>query len=122
MNTKELLDFYYDGFARKEGWKEVIAEDFRFIGGDMKNRKPVTGKAGYLGVIERFSKLFTSMRVIDVFVDGDHAFVLAGYEYKFPGGKKIGGEVAEYWKIRDGKLAELTIYFDTLTFQQFTGK
>jgi len=122
MNTTELLESYYEGFARKEGWETVISDDFKFVGGDMMDRTPVTGKGGYIEVIRRFSKLFTSMKVKKMIVNGDSAFVLAGYGYVFPGNKKIKGDVAELWEVRQGKLDSLTIYFDTLTFHRLTGK
>ena len=64
LNTKELLNLYYKGFAEKKNWDSVLSEDFKFIGGD----------------------------------------------------------VAEIWKVKNGKLDSLTIFFDTLSFEQFTKK
>ena len=122
MNTRELLETYYRGFARKSGWEEVISDDFKFIGGDMKNPVPVEGREAYIRIIKRFCGLFTSMRVREMFTTDDRAFVLANYDYEFPNGKTINGDVTEYWKINNGKLSGLTIYFDTLTFHEFTGK
>jgi ketosteroid isomerase-like protein len=120
MNTKELLDIYYKGFAMKSGWEEVIADDFKFIGGDMTKTEPVIGKAAYIEVINRFSKLFKSMRVKEMIIDGDSACVIGNYDYEFPVGKKINGDVAEIWKVKNGKLDSLTIFFDTLSFERFT--
>lgn len=120
MNTKELLDIYYKGFAEKSGWEEVIADDFKFIGGDMTKTTPVFGKSAYIEVINRFSKLFKSMRVKEMIVEGELACVIGNYDYEFPGGKKINGDVAEIWKVKNGKLDSLTIFFDTLSFDHFT--
>ena len=61
-------------------------------------------------------KLFTNMRVKQMIVDRDNACVIGNYNYVFPNGKSINGDVAEIWKIKNGKLDSLTIYFDTLTF------
>lgn len=120
MNTQELLDIYYRGLARKSGWETVIADDFRFTGGDMTQREPLVGKEAYQAVISRFGKVFQDMRVKEMFVKNDRAFVLANYDYEFPGGRRVNGDVAEYWEIRNGQLAALTIYFDTLGFERFT--
>ena len=117
MSTKEILETYYKGFARKQGWESVIAEDFKFIGGDMTKTKPIVGKQAYIDVIKRFSQLFQKMRVKEMITDGDRACVIGNYDYVFPNGKSINGDVAEIWKVKDGKLAALTIFFDTLTFQ-----
>ena len=116
MTTKELLESYYKGFAQKSNWESVLSDDFKFIGGDMTKTTPLIGKAAYVEVIKRFSQLFTNMRVKQMIVDNDNACVIGNYDYVFPNGKSINGDVAEIWKVKNGKLDSLTIYFDTLTF------
>jgi ketosteroid isomerase-like protein len=120
MTTQELLETYYAGFARKDGWESVLSDDFKFVGGDMTNPTPLVGKSEYVKVIERFARVFTSMRVKDMLVADDRAFVLANYDYVFPNGQRMNGDVAEIWKVRDGKLDALTIFFDTHTFHVLT--
>ena len=120
MKTKELLDTYYEGFAKKQGWESVISEDFKYIGGDMTNTTPVVGKQAYIEVIKRFSKLFTAMRVKEMIIEEDRACVIGNYDLVFPSGKSINANVAEIWKIKDDKLDSLTIYFDTLGFENFS--
>jgi ketosteroid isomerase-like protein len=120
MDTQTLLDTYYGGLARKEGWDSVLAEDFRFVGGDMTKPTPQIGKANYIQIVQRLSRLFTGVRVLKSFVDGDEAFVLATYAWTFPHGVNVEGAVAELWKIQNGKLQELTIFFDTQSFDRLT--
>ena len=117
MNTKELLDAYYKGLGKKQGWETSISDDFKFIGGDMTKPGPVVGKQAYIEIINRLSKLFEQVRVKEMMVEGDKAFVIANYDWKFPSGKNINGNVAEIWKVKNGKLDSLTISFDTYTFQ-----
>jgi len=119
MTTEELLEIYYRGLANKHGWETVIADDFKFIGGDMTKTTPIAGKQAYVEVINRFSKWFTDMRTKDVFLSDDGAFVLANYDYTFPSGKSINANVAELWKVKNGKLDMLTIFFDTANFNTF---
>ena len=116
MTTKELLETYYKGFAQKKDWDSVLSNDFKFIGGDMTKQTPIVGKAAYIEVIKRFSRLFTTMRVKEMIVEDNSACVIGNYDYVFPNGKSINGDVAEIWKAKDGKLDSLTILFDTLTF------
>ena len=118
--TKKLLETYYKGFAQKSGWETVISDDFKFIVGDMTKTEPFVGKQAYIEVIKRFSRLFKTMRVKEMIVEGDKACVIGNYDYACPNGKNMNGDVAELWKIKNGKLDSLTIYFDTLTFQQNT--
>ena len=117
-STKELLETYYKGFAQKEGLEAVISDNFEFTGGDMTKTAPATGKAAYIEIIKRFSRVFEAMRVKNMIVSGDNACVIGNYDFKFPNGVSINGDVAEIWKAKDGKLASLTIYFDTLTFDR----
>jgi len=116
--TAQLLDSYYKGLANKSGWDTAIAKDFRFVGGDMTKQEPEVGKEAYITVINRFSKLFTTMRVKSMVTAEDKAFVRASYDYHFPNGTKITGDVAEVWEIKNGELSALTIFFDTLSFQR----
>jgi ketosteroid isomerase-like protein len=121
-STRLLLETYYSGFAKKEGWDSVISDDFKFVGGDMINPVRTTGKAAYIEVIKRFSRVFQTMRAKEIIVEGENACVIGNYDYKFPNGVSLNGDVAEIWKARNGKLDSLTIFFDTLTFDTNTPK
>jgi ketosteroid isomerase-like protein len=117
---KELLETYYRGFSQKRGWEDTIADDFQFVGGDMTKPEPVKGKQAYIEVIKRFSKVFKDMRVTKMIVNGDQACVIGNYDFSFPSGQQVNGNVAEIWTAKDGKLQSLAIYFDTLTFSNNT--
>ena len=117
---KELLDIYYKGFAEKANWDSVIADDFQYIGGDLTKTEPLIGRQAYIEVIKRFSQVFSAMRVKEMIIQGDNACVIGNYDFKFPNGKEINGNVAEIWTAKNGKLQSLTIYFDTLTFANNT--
>lgn len=117
-SIKQLLETYYQGFARKEGWESVIADDFSFTGGNMTDTAPAQGKAAYIEIIKRFSRTFQSMRVKEMIIDGNNACVTGNYDFMFPNGAAINGDVAEIWKAKDGKLTSLRIFFDTLTFDK----
>ena len=82
----------------------------------MNNVKPVIGKQAYIEIIKRFSQRFEAMRVKQMIVEGDKASVIGNYDFRFPNGLKINGNVAENWTVKNGRLQSLTLYFDTLTF------
>ncbi len=115
-STRQLLETYYKGFADKANWENTIADDFQYVGGDMNNTQPIVGKAAYVEIIKRFSQRFESMRVKQMIIEGDRASVIGNYDFQFPNGQKINGNVSELWTVRNGKLQSLTLYFDTLTF------
>ena len=114
--TRQLLESYYKGFAEKANWENTIADDFEYVGGDMNNIKPIVGKQAYIEIIKRFSQRFEAMRVKQMVIEGDKASVIGNYDFQFPNGVKINGNVSENWTVKDGKLQSLTLYFDTLTF------
>lgn len=122
METRELLETYYKGFAQKRGWESVISDDFKYTGGDMTKTAPLTGKAAYIQVIERFSRVFQNMHIKEMIVEGDKACVIGNYDFKFPNGASVNGNVAEIWTTKNGKLDSLTIFFDTLNFDKNTPK
>lgn len=117
---KELLEIYYKGFSEKSNWENVIAEDFQYFGGDMTKTEPLIGKQAYIEVIKRFSQIFTAMRVKEMIIQGDKACVIGNYDFRFPSGQQINGNVSEIWTAKDGKLQSLAIYFDSLTFANNT--
>jgi ketosteroid isomerase-like protein len=117
-SIKQLLEIYYKGLAEKSNWDSVIADDFQFIGGDMTNATPIIGKQAYIQVINRFARRFEAMSVKEMIIEGNKASVIANYDFVFPNGVKINGNVAELWTVKGDKLSSLTIYFDTLTFMK----
>ncbi len=114
--TKQLLEIYYKAFAQKANWESVIANDFEYTGGNMNDIRPIVGKHAYVEIIKRFSQRFTGMRVKQMLVQDDKASVIGNYDFIFPNGLKINGNVSENWTVENGKLKSLTLYFDTLTF------
>ncbi|MEZ5004767.1 MAG: nuclear transport factor 2 family protein [Chitinophagales bacterium] len=120
--TKELLETYYKGFGKKEGWESVISDDFEFRADNMEKEDINKGKETYVNIIARFSRLYQDVRIKRMIIDDNNASVIANYDYIFPNGKQISGDVAEFWTAKDGKLTSLHIYFDTLTFDKNTPK
>ena len=57
MTTKELLDEYFQGLAKKFGWGHLIADEFRLLGSRNMTESPVLGKAGFVQVMTQFYKL-----------------------------------------------------------------
>jgi ketosteroid isomerase-like protein len=62
------------------------------------------------------------MRIKEMIIQGDTACVIGNYDFKFPSGQELNGNVAELWTANNGKLQSLTIYFDTLTFANHTNR
>jgi len=84
----------------------------------MTKTDPIVGKGAYIEIIKRFSRTFQAMRVKEMIIEGENACVIGNYDYKFPNGVSINGDVSEIWKVKNGKLDSLTVFFDSLTFDK----
>jgi len=60
--------------------------------------------------------MITAVKVKDLIVDGDRACALTQYDLQPPEGPAFHSHVAEVFKVRDGKIASLDIYFDSAPF------
>ena len=47
---------------------------------------------------------------------------MVSYDYVSPKGNRLHQDDAEVWKVVDGKIAALTIYFDITEFRSFMGR
>jgi ketosteroid isomerase-like protein len=117
MTIQTLIDTYYSGLGRRTGWEAALSDDFAFTGGSAGNGSQ--GKAQYAEVLRQFGRMFDTVNVKRVLVDGDNACVIATYGAISPAGGRRTFDVAELWTARDGKLASLAIYFDTAGWKSF---
>jgi ketosteroid isomerase-like protein len=76
----------------------------------------IRAKSAYLESTKRFFAMITAVEVKDLIVDGDRACALTRYECQPPGGPAFDGHVAEVFRVRDGKIVSLDIYFDSAVF------
>jgi ketosteroid isomerase-like protein len=112
-STRVLLNKYYDGLARKGDWQSLLSENFLLTGSVAKETR---GRDAYANL--GFWKLVKSLRVKEMIVEGESAFALINYDLISPKGSPFSSDVAEFWKVRDGRLDSIAIYFDTAAFNK----
>ena len=66
----------------------------------------------YKDISERIALLTQEIR----FVDGDKACALTRYQLQRPGSPAFESNVAEIFRVRDGKIVSFDIYFDSAPF------
>ena len=115
MQTKEIIESYYDGIAQKKGWESVISEEIIFSGAGPKT----VGKTAYIEGTSRFLRAVKSSKVVTLIIEGDKACAVVRYELVSPKGKEMSSEVAEILSVRDGKIDSSSIFFDTAGFKEF---
>jgi ketosteroid isomerase-like protein len=116
MTTKEIIQKYYDGIARKDGWQNVISDDVTFGGTGVKSTQ---GKDAYIEATSNFLRAVKTSKVKDMIIDGDKACAVVHYELASPKGNSAGLDVAELLSVKHGKIDSSTIFFDTAAFRAF---
>ena len=110
--TKELLKKYYDGLSSGGDWHSMLSEEISLTGTIAKGTK---GKE--LFVNNNFFKMVKGLMVKEMIVENENACCLISYDLMSPYGKRFSSDVAEIWKVKEGKLESLAIYFDTAAFR-----
>ena len=115
MTTKDVIQGYFHSLKQETGWEAFLADDMAFTS-FVTPIKQVVGKRAYLESTSRFFSMITAVEVKDLIVDGDRGCALTRYQLQPRGGLAIESHVAEVFKVRDGKISSLEIYFDSAPF------
>ena len=78
--------------------------------------KLAKGKAAFLDSTRRFYAMIAGIDVTTLLVEGDRACALTRYKLQAPQRPSFDTEVAEIFRIVDGKMAPFEIYFDSAPF------
>lgn len=115
MSTRHTIESYFDKLKHGSDWESLLADDMAFISYTSPVRKLQT-KATFLSGTKGFYDSIRSMEVGHVLVDGARALVTTRYELQRPGAAAFRSDVAELFEVRDGKITEFAIYFDSAPF------
>ncbi len=116
MTTRATIEGYFNRLEGGRDWDAYFAEDIVFTSLTSPN-KTVTGKAAFLQATRRFYSSIGRVEVRELLVDGDRGCALTRYRVTPPNGAPaFGSDVAELFTVRDGRIAALTICFDTAPY------
>jgi ketosteroid isomerase-like protein len=118
MQTKEIVESYYDGVAQKRWWESIISEEIAFTGPGINSK----GKNAYVEATARFLRAVKISKVIQMIIEGDNVCAIVRYDLESPKGNRMSSDVAEILSVRNGKIDSSTIFFDTIAFKEFTAK
>lgn len=90
----------------------LLAEDVVFKGPLMS----LTGRAAYLELLGQFVPAHVSTRVLRQFVDGDEVCSINHLTVRSPAGEQVVLEMAEWFRLRDDRIAEHTLFYDPRGF------
>jgi ketosteroid isomerase-like protein len=115
MTTKETIEGYFGSLKQKKDWQSFLADDMVFTS-FTSPVKQVAGKAAYLESTKRFYGGIVTFEVRDVIIDGDKACALTWYRLQRPQEQAFESNVAEVFRVREGKITSFDIYFDSAPF------
>jgi ketosteroid isomerase-like protein len=118
MSTRDLVQSYYESLNRKDDkWQELYSADAVFA--DASQTLNAKGKAEVIQSFVPFLKGIERAKVKQMIVEGEEACAIVSYDYVNPKQAKLNQDVAEVWKVKDGKLTQLIIYFDLTAYRNF---
>jgi ketosteroid isomerase-like protein len=115
MTTKAVIEGYFASLKQNKDWDSFLAEDIVFTS-FTSPVKQVTGKEAYLESTKRFYGGIVTFEIRDLLIDGDRACALTSYQLQRPGSPVFESNVAEVFRVRDGKIVSFDIYFDSAPF------
>jgi ketosteroid isomerase-like protein len=96
---------------------KLFAEDLVFTGPLTK----LEGRDKYIGLLGRILAVQNEFEPIRQFEDGDEVCSIHAMTVTTPTGNRLRSEVAEWFKIRNGVIAEHKIYYDPREFMKAFG-
>jgi ketosteroid isomerase-like protein len=121
MAAADIIRNFYDGLAaHSDAWQRDIADDVVFS--DASKRLHAEGRDAFIQSFTGFLRAVERVQLRQLIVDGNDAAAVVSYDYVSPTGGKLHQDDAEIWKVVDGKITALTIYFDITEFRAFMGR
>jgi ketosteroid isomerase-like protein len=115
MSTKSVIERYLEALRKGTGWSDFFRDDMTFVS-HVVPVKRVEGRAAFLESTRRFYSMIAGVEVTALIVEEDRACALTRYKLQIPQGPSFGSEVAEIFKVVNGKITSLEIYFDSSPF------
>ena len=117
MLTKNTIEGYFSNLKQKKGWESFLSDDVIFTSFTSPIRR-ISGKAAFLESTKPFYAMITTMEVRDLIANGDKVCALTRYELQPPQKPAFTSDVAEVFRVRDGKITSFDIYFDSAPYSK----
>jgi ketosteroid isomerase-like protein len=123
MDTRQIIDTYYDAVNRGdwEKWLTLFAPNIVI---DEQLAGHVEGVAILQGAVGAMKKGYSKFQNVPkhIVCQGDEAAVVSHISAANAAGDPIEAEVANYFRLEDGKIAYMANFHDTRPFDPFVNQ
>lgn len=116
MTTRETIKGYIQALRARGAWDALLDDEVTFTSLASPN-KVVSGKPAVVQGLKRFYSMMTELSVNSLVVEDDRAIALTRYRLQPPNGApSFESDVAEAFVVREEKITEFRICFDTAPY------
>jgi ketosteroid isomerase-like protein len=117
-SPKEIVGRYYEAFdGHRDGWQDLVAEDVRF---DAPMQK-ANGKQEFVALTAQFLHFHKETRLLERFEQGDSVCSIFEFVMDTPAGQPLTCQVAEWARVKQGRISEIKLLYDPRGFAQAFG-
>lgn len=109
----ELTNTHHD----VQGAAQLMHENIRFTGPALR----ISGVDEYVGLLEQFLSSHVGWKIHEQFENGNDACIVGEIVVQSPKGEMVTLELAEWFKVSDGKISEHRVYYDPRDFNAAFG-
>ena len=121
METRDVVRHFYDGLARRDdSWQHNLGQDVVFA--DASGKLQARGRDGFIQSFTAFLRGVSAVELKQLIVEGSAAAAVVGYDYVNAKGEHLHQDDVEVWRVENGEVLALTIYFDITEFRVFMGR
>jgi ketosteroid isomerase-like protein len=123
MNTRDVIEMYYDSVNRGDWdtWLTLFKDDVAI---DEQLAGHVEGVEILRGAIDVMQRGYSKFQNVPrhIVVEGEQAAVVSHISAANASREPIEADVANYFRLEDGKIAYMANFHDSVPFQPFTSQ
>jgi ketosteroid isomerase-like protein len=117
MEVLQLVNQFYDVTNKQkdaDGIRPYLADDFTFVG----PLAQTVGIEAYVALNQQLLPAHVETRVLKQFQDGNEVCSIYEMDLRKPNGEIFTAKMADWVKVKNGRMAEQYIYYDAREFEK----
>ena len=116
MTTRETIERYFAALRERGAWQDLFSQEIHFTSFTSPVRE-LKGHSDFLSRTKGFYASIVTFELREIVSEGDRAVAFTRYVIQpASGGPNFSSDVAEVFRVRDGRIIDFAIYFDTAPY------